>query len=161
MDLKIQKQTINLSGSKKLKINNAGRVVNRVGIDEQPPDFKSMFGEAPSSAFEMPISDDKSLNEQDAATNSAMLEAIIAAKKEQRDQFRTETDPNFYFVVCFQNTAQKDEFLEQTKWGDPRVRFIDGLKLAAMLDVDIKPINLPRKKTKLMSKGLREHEFIE
>lgn len=135
--------------------------VRRVRPGEQPPNVDSFFDargiEHPLPAAEM----GGDLQAPVDAENSAMLEAIIAAKKERRDQFRNATDPNYYFIVCFQNTAQRMEFLEATGWDKPEAKIIDGLALAARLGVKIEPINLPRTAPRAMPKALRGHSIIE
>ena len=65
-------------------------------------------------------------------------------------------------LVCFQSEPQKVEFLDKTGWRHLGERFIDGLKLARLLDVEIEPINLPmRDFSKPMPAGLRGKELIK
>ena len=154
MGIKIERQQIAVAGDKK------GRI-NRVRPGERAPDFDSLFD---PSGIRNPLARLKDTG--DATRNgeqeiSAALAAIKAEKKERRDQYRVLTDPNFYLVVCFQSTDQKDEFLRLSGWAEEGAKYLDGLEIAAKLGVDVRPINLPRKSTRPAPKALRGHEFIE
>jgi len=135
--------------------------INRIKAGEKAPDFSSFFI-APSGGNPLDEVLDSDETQKDVdGENSAMLEAILAAKKKQQDEYRDETDVNYYFCVCFQNMAQRDAFLTATGWDKPGARFVDGLKLAASLGVDIKPVNLPRKPARPMLKALRGIQIID
>jgi hypothetical protein len=154
MPLKIERKPLGLGGAGKGKIN-------RVRPGERAPDFDSLFD---PSGIRNPLA--KLKDTGDPTQNgeqeiSATLAAIKAEKKERRDQYRTLTDPNFYLVVCFQSTDQKNEFLQKSGWAEEDAKYLDGLELAARLGVDVQPINLPRKSTRPAPKALRGHEFIE
>ena len=154
MGIKIERQQIGLGGQ------NKGRI-NRVRPGEQAPDFDSLFD---ASGIRNPLRKLKDTGDfqQNAEQEiSATLAAIKAEKKERRDQYRVLTDPNFYLVVCFQSTDQKDEFLRLSGWAEEGAKYLDGLEIAAKLGVDVRPINLPRKSTRPAPKALRGHEFIE
>lgn len=154
MPLKIERQSLALDGKGKGKIN-------RVRPGESAPDFDSLFD---PSGVRNPLGklrDTGDFGENAEQEISAALAAIKAEKKQRRDQYRTLTDPNFYLVVCFQSTDQKDEFLLASGWAEEGAKYLDGLEIAAKLGVDVRPINLPRKSTRPAPKALRGYEFIE
>ena len=154
MGIEIDRQQIGLGNGHKRKIN-------RVRPGEAAPDFDSLFD---PSGVKNPLNrlqDTGDLTQNGDQEVSAVLAAIKAAKKERRDQYRTTTDPNFYLVVCFQSTDQKDEFLRKSGWAEEGAKYLDGLDVAALLGVDVRPINLPRKSVRPAPKALRGHEFIE
>ncbi len=153
MGIKIERKGVSL-GSGKIKLN-------RVRPDEMAPNFESLFD---PSGVPNPL--ERLRNTGDVTENaeqevSAALAAIKAEKKERRDQYRTVTDPNYYVVVVFQNSAQRDEFLGKSGWDQFGQTYIDGLALAGRLGVDIEPINLPRKLVKPAPKALRGSKFID
>jgi hypothetical protein len=62
------------------------------------------------------------------------------------EQYRAEASPFFYFCVCFQTQAQKDEFLKATGWGErDGDLFVDGLMVAEAMGVHIEPIDVSLK----------------
>lgn len=154
MGIKIDRQAIGLSSK------NKGRI-NRVRPGEQAPDFDSLFDPAGIRNPLAHLQGADSITETAEQEVSAVLAAIKAEKKQRRDQYRVLTDPNFYIVICFQSTEQKDEFLAKSGWADPGTKYLDGLELAARLGTDVRPINLPRKSTRPAPKALRGHDFIE
>lgn len=138
--------------------------VNAVKPGETVPNFPSFF-DARGLKTNLPDAPNNltpdNLQETENAETSAMLAEIIKAKKEARDRYRTRTDPNYYIVVCFQNTDQKDEFLKKSKWADEGTRFMDGLALAKKLGIGVAPINLKPSQPRNMAKVLRGHSVIE
>ena len=153
MGIKIERKAVELGGAK--------RKINRVRPGERAPNFDSFFD---ASGIDSPIpagAEDAGLTELADSEISAALAAIKAEKKQRRDQYRVLTDPNYYTVVVFQSTDQRDEFLEKAGWLPFGEKYIDGLALAAHLGVDVQPINLPRKSVKPAPKALQGHEFIE
>ncbi|HQW34714.1 MAG: hypothetical protein WAU96_10830 [Anaerolineae bacterium] len=135
--------------------------INRVKAGENAPNFDSFFIAPPDGNPLDEVSDSDDVQKDVDGENSTMLESILAAKKKQQDEYRNETDVNYYFCVCFQNMAQRDEFLVATEWDKPGARFVDGLRLASRLGVAIKPVNLPRKPARPMLKALRGISIIE
>lgn len=154
MGIKIERQHLALGGDK-------GRRINRVRPGEVAPNFDSLFDAAGVRNPLARLQDTGDLTENGEQEISAALAAIKAEKKQRRDQYRVLTDPNFYLVVCFQSTDQKDEFLGKAGWAEPGTKYLDGLEIAAKLGVDVQPINLPRKSVRPAPKALRGHEFIE
>ena len=154
MGIKIERQAV--------QIGNQKRKINRVKLGEMAPNFDSMFD---STGIENPLpqtmADGASITETGDAKISAALAAIKAEKKERRDAYRVLTNPNYYTVVVFQSTDQRDEFLDKAGWRPFGEKYIDGLALAQHLGVDVQPINLPRKSVKPAPKALQGYKFIE
>jgi hypothetical protein len=154
MGIKIERQAVQLGGQK--------RKINRVKQGEMAPNFDSMFD---STGIDNPLPqtmvEGASITETGDAEISAALAAIKAEKKERRDAYRVLTNPNYYTVVVFQSTDQRDEFLDKAGWRPFGEKYIDGLALAQHLGVDVQPINLPRKSVKPAPKALQGHKFIE
>ena len=107
MGVKIDRQQLNLGSGK-------GRKINRVRPGEVAPNFDSLFDAAGVRNPLARLQDTGDMTENAEQEISATLAAIKAEKKQRRDQYRVLTDPNFYLVVCFQSTDQKDEFLEKS-----------------------------------------------
>lgn len=103
--------------------------------------------------------DDIEADAEDEANE--IVAAIREQKRQQRDLWRLKADTEFFLVVCFQSRDQKEEFLEKAGWldllGD---KYIDGLALAELLDVDVEPVPLKIPKPFRMPKGLRKHDLI-
>lgn len=91
---------------------------------------------------------------------NAALAAIRAEKRARRDAFRTMVDPNFWVCLVFQNTDQKEEFLRKVGWDDLGMKYIDGLRVAERLKVDVKPIHLPLKRPRPAPAMLRSDDMI-
>ena len=96
------------------------------------------------------------------AETSTALAAIVANKQRQRAFAKIESDTEFWFAVCFQSRAQKEEFLEKAGWtglvqGD---KYLDGLEVSRAMEVDIEPIFLPIPTRRIAPKGLRTEGLI-
>lgn len=99
--------------------------------------------------------------ERDAADEiSAALRAIIEQKRAMREVYRTTTDPEYWFAVCFQSREQKEEFLRLAGWEEMGDKYLDGLRLAARLNVPIEPVNLTPLGGKAAPKLLRGRETV-
>lgn len=99
--------------------------------------------------------------EQDAKVEiSEALKAIKEEKKRRREAFRIIVDPEFWFAVCFQSREQKEEFLKLVDWYRLGDKYLDGLELAELLDVDIEPIPLKAANLPKAAAGLRKHGLI-
>ena len=77
--------------------------INRVKAGENAPNFDSFFIAPPDGNPLDEVSDSDDVQKDVDGENSTMLESILAAKKKQQDEYRNETDVNYYFCVCFQN----------------------------------------------------------
>jgi hypothetical protein len=141
-------------------ITKMSRTLNKVPRGMVAPKFGSLLTARPegdSPILDMPDMDDPEANVD--AEVSEVLQQIAAAKKERRDAYRVMTDPNFYLVVCFQSTDQRDEFVRQAKWQAVGA-FVDGLDVARRLGLDVPPINMPMKKNRAMPVALRGHKVL-
>jgi ABC-type phosphonate transport system ATPase subunit len=73
---------------------------------------------------------------------SVMLQEIIARRKHDRERYRDLYDDDYYLVVVFQASRQKAQFLQQSAWPVIDKRFVDGLRLAGMLGIEVNEIIL-------------------
>lgn len=125
---------------------------------EVMPSFESMFSLDGDGEIEYPEGlDPQGMVEHEL---SEALLRIKAEKAARREQYRVMTDPNFYLVVCFQSTVQRDEFMEKAGWTDLGFPYVDGLRLARQLGVDVQPIHLPRKQVRAAPRALRDTDSI-
>lgn len=129
------------------------------------PDFDSMID--PSGLPGLPEIDQ---SDPEAVANqevSDMMQMIRENRKNNAEHFRDIESGEFWFCVCFQSRSQKEEFIEkllkqyspsaQGTFGD---KYVSGLELADMLNIDIAPITLEVKKNRLAPKSLRGMEVI-
>ena len=136
-----------------------GKIV-RPGRGEIAPNLDTMFEPVEGlSVFDLPDTGDPEQNINQEI--SAALAAVIAERHKRREAFRVQMDANFWFAVCFQSEAQKDEFLEKSGLKDFGTVYLDGLQVASRLGVDIAPIMLPRPATGRTPVKLRKAEVIE
>jgi hypothetical protein len=147
---------------KKVELGRDGRKIQRVRAGEQLPDLDSLLD---PRRVEDPLGNVEYTGdvETDSAEEvSAALRAIKKEKRERRDQYRLLTDTEFWFAVCFQSREQKEEFLEKAGWAQAGLadKYIDGLALARLLNVDVQPIPLPTPSIKKAPKGLRTNNLI-
>lgn len=121
---------------------------------EVMPSFESMFTPDGDGEIEYPDGlDPQGMVEHEL---SEALLRIKAEKAARREQYRVITDPNFFLVVCFQSAVQRDEFMEKAGWTDLGFPYVDGLRLARQMGVDVQPIHLPRKQVRAAPKALRD-----
>ncbi len=76
------------------------------------------------------------------ANVSAELMQVIEARKSREEHFRIANDTRYYFVLCFQSTDQKEEFIRKMGWEDLGLDFLNGLEVARRLGVEIKYVPL-------------------
>lgn len=146
---------------KSVALKSKTKVIHRVGAGEKAPNFDSILSlraQPPSSLQALEDTGDPEQNVNNEL--SEVLRAIQTAKKERRDAYRVLTDNNFYAVVCFQSEAQRDEFLVKSGWAEPGTRFINGLKVAERIGVEIIPINLKAKTNRSAPVLLRTQRVI-
>ena len=60
----------------------------------------------------------------------ATLLAIREADKRERDRHANTLDSEYWVAICFQNRAQKEEFLRQIGWLKFGDKYLDGMALA-------------------------------
>lgn len=153
--IQIERKKIDLGG-KKTKLTS-------VTPGEQRPVFDSLFGAFPAEATPNPLKDldlDGTPEERADQEISAALQHILDEKKLRRDQYRTMVDHEFWCAICFQNREQKERFLSLLGLTDLGEKYLDGLKVAERLNVDIEPINLPIKDVRPAPKLLRKESLI-
>lgn len=100
------------------------------------PDFDSMFDDGDDN----PLADVEmtgDIQEDADASMSEALRQIIDRKKATQEKFRTATDSEFFFCVCFQSREQKDEFLKAVRWDDLGDKYLNGLEIARRLAVPV------------------------
>lgn len=86
--------------------------------------------------------------------------AFIEDEGRKLDEYRTMVDPEFYVVVCFQSYEQKMDFLAKAGFADLGEKYIDGLKVAKRMGLDVPPIPLPTKEPKRMPRLLRDIQIL-
>ncbi len=123
------------------------------------PDFDSLFeGEDESPLDGIDYTGDPEIDT--AEEQSEALKAVIAHRKSMLENWRVTVDPEFWFAVCFQSRAQKEEFLEKANLSDLGDKYLNGLELAEKLGVDITPIPLQQRPPSRPPTGLRSSDKI-
>ncbi len=118
------------------------------------PDFDSMFVARDDLWDGVEFSAD--LEENADAVMGRVKEVFIENEQQKLDDYRTMLNPYFYAVVIFQSEEQKREFLRLAGWLDLGELYIDGLKVAQRMGLDVPPIPLEVKKPKRMPRPLRD-----
>jgi hypothetical protein len=141
------------------------RLAKRPKKGEVAPVFDSLFGARPAQPTPDPLSTVVLTGDIEAdalAEVDAYRSALYRAEQERLDQYRElVNDPEYWCVICFQNRKQKEEFLEKLQLLDLGDKYLDGLKVAERLGVEIEPINLPRPKTPKTPVLLRKVPIIK
>ena len=119
-----------------------------------PPHFNSVFNPSTVDTVSVGESDDPEVAVREELR--AVAQSVVDEKRARRDEYRTEVDTEYWFVVCFQNRAQKDEFLQKVGWDRLGDKYLDGLAVAQVLGVDIQPIELRVRRGRRTPKLLRE-----
>jgi hypothetical protein len=151
MKVKLERaQTTSASGTPKLRLQKT----------PGKPVFISLFGDAPTPAMGNPLDSmvyPEGVEAAALAEAQAIREAFQTKYRGELDSFRAQDDPDYWFLVCFQTRAQKDAFLAAAGWDKFGGQlYLDGLKLAAALGVDIQPITLKRQTPANVVKILRD-----
>jgi len=76
----------------------------------------------------------------EAAAAQEMSDALKAFKnraKEEDGRFQDATDSEYWFCICFQTRAQKDEFLKKMGWWEIGDKYLDGMRVAAELGIEL------------------------
>lgn|GEM_PF-2391957 len=148
---------------KQTALQTSGR--RRLEIGQRRSDLRSLVD--PSGGLSNPLDDAEYPNtlEGDAdAEVSAALAAILEERKKKRDDYRLMADTDYWLCLCFQSRQQKIEFLRHIGWDKMTLvndRYIDGLQCAQSLSVDIEPIELPARISKIKTPViLRRQEVI-
>lgn len=154
-----------LSGSQRIKLPKPP------GKGEIRPDFSSLF--EPSIPNPLAEYDDEEVNpgEVEMIANrevSVALQTVLDERKQNRDSYRIARSEDYYVIVCFQSTEQKDTFLRETglqqfveyvQWSENR--FLNGLKVAQHLGVYIEPINILKPTRPNVPVLLRDQKVIK
>lgn len=78
--------------------------------------------------------------EVDAASELDLLQAGFRARRRAEDsRFRAATDSEYWFAVCFKTRAEKDLFLRLANLAQLGDKYLDGEKVAAILNIKEKP----------------------
>ena len=124
---------------------------NRPKRGEVAPNFESMFGGPPSGLIDNPLrklETTGSLSGDAEQEVSVALQTIIDEKQQRRDAYRNMLDPEFWCALCFQNRAQKEQFLAALDLLSIGDKYLDGLLVAERLGVPLDVINLSAKEVR-------------
>lgn len=108
------------------------------------PNLETMFD--PDDNPLADLSDTGDIEENADIEVDITLAELLAARRSQKELYRVTNGDEFWFAVCFQSQAQKDDFLHLTGWADLGDKYLDGLKVSARLGVPVEPILLERPK---------------
>lgn len=76
--------------------------------------------------------------ETDSKAEMSVLESGFKSRaKEEAKRFTEATDSEYWLALCFQTREQKEEFLNKLKLIDLGDKYLDGLRVAKRLNVDI------------------------
>lgn len=123
----------------KITLDRSGATLTRGGSSlsgRNAPDFDFMFDDGDDN----PLADVEMTGDMQEDADAGMSEAlrqIIERKRATQERFRTATDPEFFFCLCFQSREQKDDFLRLIKWDDLGDKYINGLEVARRLAVPL------------------------
>lgn len=152
---KIETVKVDLSGAKvsfKRTVVKPGQVA---------PDFETLFDVDPDDENPLDNIDFTGDIEVDAREEqSEALKAVIAHRKSMLEDWRVTVDTEFWIAVCFQSRAQKEEFLEKANLSELGDKYLDGLKVAEILGVDVQPILLQKRPVRKPPSGLRSPDKI-
>lgn len=73
---------------------------------------------------------------------SALLTAWKSKAAQEKKRFEQATDSEFWFAVCFQTREQKDAFLVFMEWSRLGDKYLDGCKVAKLMNVPIPATDL-------------------
>jgi hypothetical protein len=153
--IKANKPQLGIGGKLKLKRPEKGEIA---------PVFDSLFGAHPAEATPNPLSEMEYTGDAEVDAQAEIdhyRSALYRAEQEKRDLFRTLLlDTEYYICICFQSRTQKEEFLEKIGWFDLGDKYLDGLKVAERLGIDIEPVNLPKPPPPKTPKPLRNVQII-
>ena len=118
------------------------------------PDFNALFRASTITPVDPPPTDDPETAAADELR--AMLQTIAEEKRRRREMYRTQIDPEFWFAICFQDRAQKEEFLKTVGWFDLGDKYLDGIAVAERMGVQLTVKKLKPKKPPRAPKLLRK-----
>lgn len=124
-----------------------------------PPSFDSLFVKPPNPLDGIDPAD---TTEEAADNEMAAIESFIKdQRKDEREQWRLMTDPDFWCCIVFQSRDQRDEFLRAVGLASLGPKYLNGLTVAHRLGVSLTPVQLPRKEVRPMPKALRAAKTIK
>lgn len=84
------------------------------------------------------------------------LSKILLELKNQREReralFYENVDSEYWFCVCFQTRAQKDEFLSKIGWNSFGDKYLDGLAVAEKQNINLDAKTPPVRKRHISKK---------
>lgn len=151
----VNKPQLGAGGKKKLPKLNKGEIA---------ANFDSLFGAIPAEETPDPFSNVNYTGdiEEDALEETGqIMSAFYKAEKERRDYFRALiNDPEYWCVLCFQTRDQKEKFLEALGLLELGDKYLDGLKVAEKLGVELEHIPLQKRKPPKPPVLLRQTDVI-
>lgn len=126
----------------------------RVPRGMMAPDFDTLFEPDDSAALDS-LADLGDIEANADREVDIALSELLAQRRQQKERWRTTNDDEFWFAVCFQSRAQKEEFLARLGLADLGDKYLDGLRVSTRLGVPIEPIPLEKPATakKSIKKG--------
>ena len=68
---------------------------------------------------------------------SEVLKRFAERKKAEKATFWDNVDSEYWFCLCFQSRAQKEDFLRAMKWDQYGDKYLDGAEIARAMGVKI------------------------
>lgn len=96
------------------------------------PDAPPIYDTEPADGESMTVPELKATEEI-----SELLQGFRDRAGREQQRYEDATDSEYWFAVCFQTRAQKDEFLQKMGWVAIGDKYLDGLKVARKLGVTI------------------------
>jgi hypothetical protein len=83
---------------------------------------------------------------------------FMARNKAEQERFQLATDSEYWCCLVFQSREQKEQFLRAMKWMVHGDKYIDGVKVAKSLNVDLLSVKVPYNTSEgnSVSKNLKE-----
>mgnify|MGYP003353035516 CR=1 FL=1 len=83
-------------------------------------------------------------DEQDTAQEfNEMQKGFMERNKAEQERFRLATDSEYWCCLVFQSREQKEQFLQAMKWMVHGDKYIDGVKVAKSLNVELNSVKVP------------------
>lgn len=83
-------------------------------------------------------------DEQDTAQEfNEIQKGFMERNKAEQERFRLATDSEYWCCLVFQSREQKEQFLQAMKWMVHGDKYIDGVKVAKSLNVELNSVKVP------------------
>ena len=69
--------------------------------------------------------------------------SFMARNKAEQERFQLATDSEYWCCLVFQSREQKEQFLRAMRWIVHGDKYIDGVKVAKSLNVDLLSVKVP------------------